>query len=767
MIDMKSMHPAWRAAAIAAVAAVVLVSGINGALLDTGFGNVIEFTSGAVIGVAAVLVSVAVIAGLLRLLGVIPAVAVAGIGGALLALWLLLENSPAELLRGLLNKDDWSWPLSWPDALSFLPLASLVLAGAAWSAVVSATRRGKVQSGATRTLLATAIGLTLVAAAVTWRLAGDGSDEFPDDGLPLTADSADAGLPNPAVAGEWPVESMTYGAGPNERRPEFGADRDLEARTVDISALLPEWKDFKQRMRERYWSITLTAAPLNGRVWAPSNTEPSPLVLIVHGNHGMEDYSDDGYAWLGELLASRGFIAVSIDQNYINGTWSGDFQGKEMAARAALLLEHVALFRDWNRTPGHPFHDRVDMDAIALIGHSRGGEAVSIAYAFNDLPHFPDDATIAFDYGFNIRSLVAIAQVDQRYHRRVELEDVNFFTIHGSYDSDEPAYHGLRQINRIEFAPDEYFIKAGVYLHGANHGQFNSGWGRTDYAAPGSWRLNLAPIIPGEEQRQAASVYITAFLEATLHGDRRYVAFLKDPHAGAAWLPQRTFVHQFTDSTFRPLATFEEDLDVTTATQANATINANALAVWREEDLEHRDERKQGSNAVVVGWRDSGASLSIELSSAADISSDRALVFAVSGSTEPLPDVEGEDESDKSDESDDVPTIADFSIELRDDAGNSAIVAASAHAALIPPVRVRYLKNAALNDERYNAEWEPVLQFVQIPFDAFVEANSMLDLSATRVIRFAFDRAEEGVLIFDDIGTAQRDVALRNPGVVQ
>ena len=27
---------------------------------------------------------------------------------------------------------------------------------------------------------------------------------------------------------------------------------------------------------------------------------PAPLVLVVHGNHGMADYSDPGYAYLGE-----------------------------------------------------------------------------------------------------------------------------------------------------------------------------------------------------------------------------------------------------------------------------------------------------------------------------------------------------------------------------------------------------------------------------------------------------------------------------------
>ena len=43
-----------------------------------------------------------------------------------------------------------------------------------------------------------------------------------------------------------------------------------------------------------------------------------PLVLIVHGNHLMNDYSDPGYEYLGKLLASKGYIFVSVDENFLN-----------------------------------------------------------------------------------------------------------------------------------------------------------------------------------------------------------------------------------------------------------------------------------------------------------------------------------------------------------------------------------------------------------------------------------------------------------------
>ncbi|MDX1482230.1 MAG: hypothetical protein R3315_11170, partial [Woeseiaceae bacterium] len=463
---------------------------------------------------------------------------------------------------------------------------------------------------------------------------------------------------------------------------------------------------------------------------------------------GMEDYSDPGYAYLAELLASRGMIAVSVDQNYINGSWSGDFRGKEMAARAWLLLEHLDLWRDWNADPAHPFAGRVDLDRVALVGHSRGGEAVAIAYAFNDLPHFPDNATVRFDYGFGIRSLVAIAQVDQRYARRVHLDDVNFLTLHGSYDADEPAYHGLRQFNRIHLSGEPFRFKAGVYIHGANHGQFNSTWGRADYSPPEAWLLNTAPLIPGEEQRQIATVYIAAFMDATLRQDRRYLPMFRDPRLAAAWLPDHPYVHQYRDSTFEPIATFEEDLDVTTGTLGGATIEATGFELWREEELKHRDERLQGTSAVVLGWRDAAAPVYTVRVPAGFFSGRSAahLTLSISGSTEKPP---GDGDEQDAGQADDPPTAPQFTLAGRLTDGRSCSVNSADLIDLAPPFRVRYLKHEGENEARYNDPWEPVLQHVEIPLTDLACEDEPVNIEAIDV-RFA--AAPEGVVILDDIG---------------
>src|SRR5690606_191415 len=97
----------------------------------------------------------------------------------------------------------------------------------------------------------------------------------------------------------------------------------------------------------------------------------------------------------------HGMIAVSVDENYLNGDALFDYRGTEHPVRAWLLLRHVDQFRVWNAQPNHPLAGRVDLDRVALIGHSRGGEAAALAAAYaagypppTGLPPIPPDLAI-------------------------------------------------------------------------------------------------------------------------------------------------------------------------------------------------------------------------------------------------------------------------------------------------------------------------------------------------------------------------------------
>ena len=199
--------------------------------------------------------------------------------------------------------------------------------------------------------------------------------------LRLTPSDADVVLarqvlsaPDPGREGPFPVLPLYYGSGTDRHRPEYRDSVSLVTQSVDASKLVSLGSS--EDSRNDYWGFTPEEMPLNARVWYPDGPGPFPLVLVVHGNHDMKDFSDPGYDYLGELLASRGYILASIDENFINGGIRG-----ENDARGWFLLKHLELFQEFSREEGNPFFDKVDMGRVALMGHSRGGEAVANAAA--------------------------------------------------------------------------------------------------------------------------------------------------------------------------------------------------------------------------------------------------------------------------------------------------------------------------------------------------------------------------------------------------
>ncbi|MFC1635611.1 MFS transporter, partial [Planctomycetota bacterium] len=157
--------------------------------------------------------------------------------------------------------------------------------------------------------------------------------------------------PNPALDGPFKCRTYFYGSGDDKRRKEYGEGVDFKTEPVDGNPFV----DFSNNM-PRYWGFNFDRLPLNGRVWFPEGPGPFPLVLIIHGNHAMKDFSDPGYEYLGTLLASRGFIAVSVDENFLNHKFWG-----ENDARAFVLLEHLKVWKEWNSTEGHAFEGKVEL----------------------------------------------------------------------------------------------------------------------------------------------------------------------------------------------------------------------------------------------------------------------------------------------------------------------------------------------------------------------------------------------------------------------
>jgi len=636
--------------------------------------------------------------------------------------------------------------------LGTLAVASLV--GAGFAALIHGGWSGLSRIKRVIAAGGLALGVAGVAGGAIWLL---------DAGSPLTyppnaAAQADAhveplGVPDPSQPGPYPVRTLFYGSGEDRHRPEYGAGVDLVTGPVDGSALIERWSG----LRTAYWGFGPEALPLNARVWYPDGEGAFPLVLIVHGQHPMEDFSDPGYAYLGELLASRGFIVASVDENFLNLSPLVDlliFQSliEEDDLRGWLLLEHLRAWRDWNGDPDSVFYQKVDLDHVALIGHSRGGEAVAVAAAFNELPCYPDDASVRFDYGFGIRSVVAFAPVDgmvQPAGREVVLENVNYLVLHGAHDMDVFTFQGNRQYSRVRFNDGGDGFKAALYIYGANHGQFNTRWGRKDLFEPIMRVFNLEQLMPGEEQRQVAQVAIGAFLEATLRGESGYRPLFQDLRRGQAWLPDTIYLHQYQDAKTQMVSTYEEDVDLTSTALPGGSLASENLTIWREQPAQAKWE-SLGDQAVVLGW-DAGtaaatASYALRIpEQALALTEGSVLVFSMADANEdPTPEMEDERE-----EKEGSLEPIDLTVEVVDGAGEVARLPLSHFSLLQPQLEGRLGKAGFMSPLPPS---EPVPQHFEFPLADFVAANAAFDPAGLVQVRFLFDRTEAGVVVLDNVG---------------
>ena len=596
--------------------------------------------------------------------------------------------------------------------------------------------------------------------------------------------------PNPADPGPYRVRTLYYGSGKDRRRPEFREGVALRTTTVDGSKLAAAPTPALGRSRKKYWGFGFDSMPRNGRVWYPEGPGPFPLVLIVHGNHNMKDFSDPGYEYLGQLLASRGFILVSVDENFLNGNIRA-----ENDARGWMLLQHLAVWRRFNDSAGSPFQHKVDLDHIALMGHSRGGEAVAVAAAFNRLSRYPDDATIKFDFGFGIKALVAIAPIDGQYEpagRPTPVANVNYLVIHGSHDGDVSAFSGLRQYERIRFTDGQPWFKAAVWMYRANHGQWNTVWDGKDNGPQSARFLDLRGLINPEAQRQMARVYLSAFLEATLRGRREYLPIFRDHRTIGEWLPKTMYLTRFQESGFRPIAGYGEDVDVTSGTAAGVTIAGDSLATWKEGMVPLRwKDANMGHSAVWLGWNNRiagddttkvgkpasyglalndslrttwrpGPATALEFSlaptdavpSPRKAAADTTKKPAGAGKPEPKPKPKP---PPKPAAKDTVPM--DLSVEVVDANGTAARLPLSRYGAVRRPLEVTVIRRKGRDKKNFANLWELIPQTYVIPLADFVAAEPRFDSARLAAVRWVFDRTRAGTVVLTDVGLSELDPA--------
>ena len=414
-------------------------------------------------------------------------------------------------------------------------------------------------------------------------------------------DNSTVSMLDPSLPGDYRF-SVYYYSSPIQKIDPYPGHKVISSKKVDASEILEGWNG----IRELMLGFKYNALPLNAKVWLPEGDGPFPLTLIVHGNHNSGDRSDGGYDYLGELLASRGIIAASVDENFLNSSSLYDILGfaglkKENDARAFILLEHLRQWHEWNTDASHQFFGKVDFDNIGLIGHSRGGEAVALAAAFAELKYFPDNALAALDYPFRIKSVVAIAPVHRQYDPaglEVSLKDVNYLVLHGAHDMDVFSFMGANMYRRTDVSDDG--MKAQIWMQYANHGQFNSSWGANDLPELARLIVNGKRMMPMDEQQRAAKVFIGAFLESTLHAREEYNALFKDFAQGEDWLPPALYITDYADSNAIFIDNFDEGFDLAASASDLAAYSAHGFDKWTQKEL---PGKMDNSNRVLtLSW---------------------------------------------------------------------------------------------------------------------------------------------------------------------
>lgn len=412
------------------------------------------------------------------------------------------------------------------------------------------------------------------------------------------------------------------------------------------------------------------SAPVEMRavVVAPTNaTGHRPLALFLHGRHatcytahgdqaggewpcpaGSKPIpSHKGYLSAQKLLASQGYVTVSISANGINGQdYAAEDGGAQ--ARSSLVRQHLARWADWVAHPASaPAIVRraapADLSRVLLVGHSRGGEGVNRA-AMDSLYAAPADQDgYRGPVRWHIRGTVLIGPT---IFGQNPTPDVPSATILPGCDGDVSDLQGQMYVDATRGVSRGAALHSAVYVVGANHNFFNSEWTPGQAQAPadddfwtGDTRDRVcspgtATRLTARQQQAVGATYIAAAARLFVAGDDRVRPLLdgsgrRAPSAG----PARVLTHAVgarRTPAFLPdgpvsveggrLCAEVDDDDSTACLNSGAKGLSPHFAPWETS-------KEPGRRAVALRWTAPGSTVRVRSATPVSVAGAKSLAL--------------------------------------------------------------------------------------------------------------------------------------------
>ena len=512
---------------------------------------------------------------------------------------------------------------------------------------------------------------------------------------------------------------------------------------------------------------------LRASIHYPTNLPggPYPVIVFLHGRHapcfkggtqllewpcttnGSQSIpSFQGYDYVSQVLASNGYVVVSVSANGVTAADNAVFDLGALA-RAELIQKHLDILKTFNTTGGAPFGTKFvgkfDLTRVGTMGHSRGGEGVVRHYVLNN--------ELGAPYG--IKAVFSLAPVD---FNRFVVNNAAFNVLLPYCDGDVSDLQGVHFYDDARYnVPADQSPKHYELVMGANHNFYNTIWSPGASHFPGAVNDWLT-FVPGghsdshcgsgktsqrlteAEQRGTGLAYISAFFRAYVGGETQFIPLLTgDAPPPPSAQTNALFVSYHAPASLRlDVNRLLNNTNLTTNT-LGAAATQTALTPYElcggeapqpqtcvpganngQQPHTTPSERSplRGLSQLRTGWNDLTGNYRNNIPAAlGNVSGFQAVQFRVSVNFADVRNFAG--------------LAQDFRVVLTDASGSSSSVRVSdvSGALFFPPGEVLVVPKVVLNT-------------VRIPLSAFSGVN----LNNVRSVQFTFnERLQGGVLITD------------------